>query len=65
MGKKGLETKINRMQKRARKTRKKLKKAALDVFTEKSVDAAAVEEFTEKADMGIVYARLVGITRPC
>lgn len=40
------------MQKRARKTRKKLKKAALDVFTEKSVDAATVEEITEKADVG-------------
>lgn len=40
------------MQKRARKTRKKLKKAALDVFTEKGVDAATVEEITEKADVG-------------
>lgn len=40
------------MQKRARKTRKKLKQAALDVFTEKSVDAATVEEITEKADVG-------------
>ncbi|MHC4725381.1 MAG: TetR/AcrR family transcriptional regulator [Planctomycetota bacterium] len=40
------------MQKRARRTRKKLKKAALDVFTEKSVDAATVEEITEKADVG-------------
>lgn len=40
------------MQKRARKTRKKLKRAALDVFTEKSVDAATVEEITEKADVG-------------
>ena len=33
-------------------TRKKLKKAALDVFAEKSVDAATVEEITEKADVG-------------
>lgn len=40
------------MQKRARKTRKRLKKAALDVFTEKGVDAATVEEITEKADVG-------------
>lgn len=40
------------MQKRARSTRKKLKKAALDVFAEKSVDAVTVEEITEKADVG-------------
>jgi AcrR family transcriptional regulator len=40
------------MQKRAKRTRKKLKKAALDVFSEKSVDAATVEEITEKADVG-------------
>jgi len=40
------------MQKRARRTRKKLKKAALDVFAEKSVDAATVEEITDKADVG-------------
>jgi len=40
------------MQKRAKRTRKKLKKAALDVFAEKSVDAATVEEITEKADVG-------------
>ena len=42
----------NRSQKRAKRTRKKLKKAALDVFSEKSVDAATVEEITEKADVG-------------
>jgi len=42
----------NRSQKRAGRTRKKLKKAALDVFSEKSVDAATVEEITEKADVG-------------
>jgi AcrR family transcriptional regulator len=52
MVKKGLKTKGSRTQKRTRKTRKKLKKAALDVFTEKSVDAATVEEITEKADVG-------------
>jgi len=33
-------------------TRRKLKKAALDVFSEKSVDAATVEEITEKANVG-------------
>jgi AcrR family transcriptional regulator len=52
MGKKSLKTEGTRMQKRARRTRKKLKKAALDVFTEKSVDAATIEEITEKADVG-------------
>jgi len=41
-----------RAQKRAKRTRRKLKKAALDVFSEKSVDAATVEEITEKADVG-------------
>ena len=40
------------MQKRVKSTRKKLKKAALNVFTEKSVDAATVEEITDKADLG-------------
>ncbi|MHC4244974.1 MAG: TetR/AcrR family transcriptional regulator, partial [Planctomycetota bacterium] len=42
----------NRSQKRASRTRKRLKEAALDVFSEKSVDAATVEEITEKADVG-------------
>ncbi len=41
-----------RAQKRAKRTRKRLKRAALDVFSEKSVDAATVEEITEKADVG-------------
>lgn len=41
-----------RSQKRAKTTRKKLKKAALDVFSEKSVYAATIEEITEKADLG-------------
>jgi AcrR family transcriptional regulator len=41
-----------RMQKRAKRTQKRLKKAALDVFSEKSVDSATVEEITEKADLG-------------
>ena len=42
----------NRSQKRAKRTRKKLKDAALNVFIEKSVDSATVEEITEKADLG-------------
>lgn len=42
----------SRSQKRAKTTRKKLKKAALDVFSEKSVYAATIEEITEKADLG-------------
>jgi len=41
-----------RTQKRAKRTRKRLKKAALDVFSEKSIAAATVEEITEKADVG-------------
>lgn len=44
--------KVNRMQKRATRTKKKLKKAALDVFSKKSVDATTVEDITEKADLG-------------
>jgi len=46
------KSKKGRAQKRAKKTRKKLKKAALDIFSEKSIDAATVEEITEKADVG-------------
>jgi AcrR family transcriptional regulator len=42
----------SRAQKRAKRTRKKLKQAALDIFTEKSVDATTVEDITEKADVG-------------
>jgi len=42
----------NRQQKRARRTRKKIKEAALDVFSEKTIDAATVEDITEKADLG-------------
>ena len=41
-----------RAQKRAKKTRKRLKKAALDVFSEKAIDATTVEDITEKADLG-------------
>ena len=44
--------KKSRAQKRAKRTRKKLKEAALDVFSEKSIDAVTVEEITEKADVG-------------
>ena len=40
------------MRKRAKRTRKKLKKAALDVFSKKGIDATTVEEITEKADVG-------------
>jgi len=49
---KPLKTGKKRMQKGAKRTRKKLKKAALDIFSEKSVDAATVNEITEKADLG-------------
>jgi len=52
MSAKALKNKKKRMQKRAKRTRKKLKKAALDVFSEKSIDSATVEEITEKADVG-------------
>jgi AcrR family transcriptional regulator len=41
-----------RSQKKVKRTRKRLKKAALDVFSEKSVDAATIEDITEKADLG-------------
>lgn len=39
-------------QKRIAKTRKKLKEAALDVFSEKGVEATTVEDITDKADLG-------------
>jgi len=41
-----------RAQKRIKRTRRKLKKAALNVFSEKSIDAATVQEITEKANVG-------------
>jgi hypothetical protein len=41
-----------RIQKRAGKTRRRPKKAALDIFSEKSVDSVTVEEITKKADLG-------------
>lgn len=49
---KALKTKKTRTQKRATKTRKRLKQAALDIFSVKSIDAATVEEITEKAGVG-------------
>jgi AcrR family transcriptional regulator len=52
MSAKKLKTKNTRTKKRVKKTRSKLKQAALDVFSEKSFDAATVEEITEKADVG-------------
>lgn len=42
----------NRRQKRTSRTRRRLKEAALGVFSEKSVDAATVEDITDKADLG-------------
>lgn len=42
----------NRLQRRAGRTRTKLKKAALDAFSRKSIDATTVEDITEKADVG-------------
>jgi len=41
-----------RGQKRAAKTRQKLKAAALDIFSEKSVAATTIDEITQKADVG-------------
>jgi len=42
----------NRGQQRTAVTRRRLKAAALDVFSEKSVDAATVEDITAKANLG-------------
>ena len=46
------EVGTDRRQKRVIRTRRRLKAAALDVFSAKSVDAATVEEITAKADLG-------------
>lgn len=46
------KTSKTRGQKRVAKTRRKLKEAALDVFSEKGVDATTVEDITDKADLG-------------
>jgi len=47
----------NRAQKRVKRTRKKIKDAALDMFSEQSIDATTVEDITEKADVakGTLY----------
>jgi len=51
--KKKLKPKTNsRGQKRVAKTRRKLKEAALGVFSEKGFEAATVEDITDKADLG-------------
>lgn len=42
----------SRGQQRAAKTRQKLKAAALDIFSEKTVDATTIDEITQKADVG-------------
>jgi len=47
-----IEQKNTRTQIRAWKTRSKLKKAALDIFSEKPVNSVTVEEITDKADPG-------------
>jgi AcrR family transcriptional regulator len=47
-----VKTVKTRRQKRAGRTKRRLKRAALDVFSNKGVDAATVEEITEKADLG-------------
>lgn len=44
--------KLNRTDRRRRKTRDKLIKAAMAVFAEKGVDAASVMDITEQADLG-------------
>lgn len=38
----------NRIQRRTARTRKRLKEAAMDIFSEKSVHAVTIEEITEK-----------------
>jgi AcrR family transcriptional regulator len=52
MKKKAKVSKKSRSHKRAKRTRKRLKEAALDAFSEKSIDSVTVEEITEKADVG-------------
>jgi len=42
----------NRTDKRVAKTRTKLLKAALEVFSEYGVDAATIDDITERADLG-------------
>ena len=54
----------NRLQKRATKTRKRLKEAALDIFSGKSVHAVTVEEIAEKAGFvfGFFSFAMIGMT---
>jgi AcrR family transcriptional regulator len=49
---KSIISKAYRTREKAKITRNRLKKAALDIFSEKSIDSATVEEITEKADVG-------------
>ena len=46
------KAKKSRSQKKAKRTRKNLKEAALVAFSEKGIDATTVEEITDKADVG-------------
>jgi len=54
----------NRLRKRAAGTRKRLKEAALDIFSGKSVHALTVEEIAEKAGFvfGFFSFAMIGIT---
>ncbi|MCF7955228.1 MAG: TetR/AcrR family transcriptional regulator [Phycisphaerae bacterium] len=52
MKKKTKRTFKNRSQKRVAMTRRKLKRAALNVFSDKGVEATTVEDITQKADLG-------------
>ncbi len=44
---------LSRTDRRRRKTRDKLIKAAMDVFADKGIDATSVMDITERADLGI------------
>jgi AcrR family transcriptional regulator len=46
------KTRKPRAQKKIKRTQRKLKKAALNVFSEKSIDAATVQEITDRANVG-------------
>ncbi|MGD8787333.1 MAG: TetR/AcrR family transcriptional regulator [Phycisphaerales bacterium] len=52
MNAKTVKNEKSRTQKRAWRTRKRLKKAALNMFSEKSINSTTVEDITEKADVG-------------
>lgn len=47
-----IESGKSRRQKRVIRTRRRLKAAALGLFSAKSVDAATIEQITAKADLG-------------